>query len=301
MNDSLQNSCRDVYVSNCGHGFYMAATQNCRIENCVAANIDKFALVAYDNENLVVEKCDFANAGDGVVDPGYPVTAFGWGSGVLLSYGNDCFALRNSKLKNINAGSALIRSLQSANDVYDGNWIRADTVTDTTHKAFYVQSSYGTQIINNEFHPANDGFGATKKYEQIELYNTQTADTMLTMIVGNTFGDVSGMDIAYNIKVLGATNLATHQVIIEGNNFGFNAPRASACVVDSDIVIDTCTLVTSRIQNNLHVAPTNVTRTACVLGTNINDNQNKIGPSRFTANSGTIAADYSGIDQSVLL
>lgn len=300
MYNALQNICRDVYVANCGHGFYMATTQNCRLENCVAIDSDKFALIAYDNENLVVDKCNLLNAGDGVVDPGYPATTFSWGSGVVLSYENDCFALKNSKLKNINAGSALIRSLTSVNDVYDSNWIRADTVTDTTHKAFYIQSSYNTQIINNEFHPANDGFSATRKYEQIELYNTSTTNTMLTRIVGNTFGDVSGMDIAYNIKVGGNSSVRTQQVIIEGNNFGFNTARSAACVVDSDILLDTCAVVSSRIGNNLHIASTNVTRTVGVLGSSIGDNRNTIGPSQFSANGGTITAQYSGVDQSVL-
>lgn len=300
MYDALQNICRDVLVSYCGHGFYMATTQNCRIENCVAVYSDKFALIAFDNENLVVDKCDLLNAGDGVVDPGYPVTSFSWGSGVVLSYQNDSFVLKNSKLKNINAGSALIRSFLSVNDVYDSNWIRADTLTDTTHKAFYIQSSYNTQIINNEFHPANDGFSATRKYEQIELYNTQGADTMMTRIVGNTFGDVSGMDIAYNIKVGGNSNSRTQQVIIEGNNFGFNVARSSPCVVDADILLENCALVSSRISNNLHIAPTNVTRSIGVSGSNITDNRNTIGPSRFSANGGTITAEYSGVDQSVL-
>jgi len=300
MYNALQNICRDVYVANCGHGFYMATTQNCRLENCVAIDSDKFALIAYDNENLVVDKCNLLTAGDGVVDPGYPSTTFSWGSGVVLSYENDCFALKNSKLKNINAGSALIRSLTSVNDVYDSNWIRADTVTDTTHKAFYIQSSYNTQIINNEFHPSNSGFSATQKYEQIELYNTSTNNTMLTRIVGNTFGDVSGMDIAYNIKVGGNSSVRTQQVIIEGNNFGFNTARASACVVDSDIFFDNCSINSSRIGNNLHIASTNVTRTVCVLGSSIRDDQNTIGPSQFSSNGGTITAQYSGVDQSVL-
>lgn len=300
MYNALQNICRDVYIANCGHGFYMSTTQNCRIENCVAVTIDKFALVAYNNENLVVDKCDLLSAGDGVVDPGYPATSFSWGSGVVLSYQNDCFTIKNSKLKNIEAGSALIRAFSSVNDVYDSNWIRADTNTDTTHKAFYIQSSYNTQIINNEFHPALDAFSATQKYEHIELYNTQTTDTMLTRIVGNTFGDVTGMDIAYNIKIGGNSTARTHQVIIEGNTFGFNTARSSATTVDVDVLISNCALVSSRIANNLHIASSNVTRTACVLGSSFTDNKNVIGASRFSTNGGTITAEYSGIGESVL-
>jgi hypothetical protein len=50
----------------------------------------------------------------------------------------------------------------------------------------------------------------------------------------------------------------------------------------------------------LHIASTNVTRSVGILGSNITDNQNKIGPSQFSANGGSITAEYSGIDQSVL-
>lgn len=299
MYNTLQNICRDVYVSDCGHGFYMATTQNCRLENCAAVNIDKYALLAYDNENLVVDKCDLLAAGDGVVDPGYPSTAYGWDSGVVLSYGNDCFALKNSKLKNIDAGSALVRSIQSFADVYDSNWIRSDAISDVAHKGFYVRSSYNTKITNNEFHPGLSSY-PSRGYEHIELYNDSTADTMLTTITGNTFGDVAGQGITYNIKIGGNNTARTHQVIIEGNNFGFNTGRSSATTVAADILIDTCALVASSIKNNLHIAATNVTRTACLSASNITDNRNIIGPSRLIANGGTLTTEYSGIGESVL-
>jgi hypothetical protein len=300
MYNALQNICRDVYVANCGHGFYMATTQNCRLENCVAIDSDKFALIAYDNENLVVDKCNLLNAGDGVVDPGYPATTFSWGSGVVLSYENDCFALKNSKLKNINAGSALIRSLTSVNDVYDSNWIRADTVTNTTHKAFYIQSSYNTQIINNEFHPSNSGFSATQKYEQIELYNSQTSEVFQASIEGNTFGDVSGMNIAYNIKVGGNANTRSYQVVIRNNKFGYRAARSAACVIDADVVLASCAVRCSDISANTHYAAANVTRSLGYQATTVTLLENKVGPNEFRANSGAITAEYSGLTESVL-
>lgn len=300
MYNALQNICRDVYVSNCGHGFYMSTTQNCRLENCVAIDSDKFALAAYSNENLIADKCNFLSAGDGVVDPGYPSTSISWGSGVVLSYGNDNFVMRGCKSKNINAGTALIRSIQSINDVYDSNWLRADTTTDTSHIAIYGERTYNIQILNNEFSPSNDGFSATQKYQQITIYNTSAADPVTARIVGNTFGDVSGMDIAHNVKLFGSSDNRSITAIIEGNSFGYNASRSSACVVDADITIDTCTLKNSRILSNLHIAPTNVTRSIGVQGVTFIDSQNTIGPSTFATNGGTITAEYSGIDQSVL-
>jgi hypothetical protein len=300
MYNALQNICRDVYVSDCGHGFYIATTQNCRLENCVAIDIDKFALAAYDNENLIVDKCDLLSAGDGVVDPGYPATSISWGSGVVLSYGNDNFVLRGNKVKNINAGSALIRSIQSINDVYDSNWLRASTLTSTTHIAIYGERTYNIQILNNDFSPSNDGFSASQKYQQISLYNTSANDPVTARIVGNSFGDVSNMNIAHNIKLYGSASSRIFTAIIEGNSFGYNAARSGACIVDADVVIDTCSLKNSRIQNNLHIAPTNVTRSIGIQGTTIVDTQNTIGPETFQTNGGTITTEYSGIGQSVL-
>ena len=300
MYNSLQNVCRDIYIANCGHGFYLATTQNCRIENCVSVDSDKFAVVAYDNENLIVDKCDLLNAGDGTVDPGYPATSYSWGSGVILSYGNSAFALRNSKVKNNSSGSALIRSLTSVNDVYDGNWLRATTYTDVLHQAIYGFRTYNIQITNNEFSPANDGFSATQKFKQITLENTSATEPMICRIVGNSFGDVSGMDIAWNIKLLGNASTRAFTATIQNNQFGYNVARSSASVTNADIVFDTCTLQYSNVSSNLHFAPTNVTRDVGILGSTVVDNQNKIGPSSFATNGGTITTEYSGIDQSVL-
>lgn len=299
MHNCLQNVCRDVYISNCGHGFYMASTQNCRILNCAAAHIRKFALVAHDNENLIVDGCDLVHCGDGVVDPGYPRTQFSWGSAVLISYGNDNFVLRNSKIKNNNTGYALILSFLSRNDLFDGNWIRPDAAKDAPHKGFYIESSYGIQILNNTFHPANSGF-SKRKYEMIELRNTQTTDTMLVRIMGNMFGDVSGMDVAYNIKLTGNSNQRSFVALIEGNEFGFNGKRAAPCAVSADILLETCALHASRIANNLHIASGNVTRAVCVKAVDITGDGNRIGPSHFSQNGGTIGTSYEGIFPSVL-
>lgn len=299
MHNCLQNICRDVYVSNCGHGFYMSKTQNCRISNCVGAGIRKFALLAYDNENLIVDGCDFVNSGDGVSDFGYPKMQFPWGSGTVISYGNDNFVLRNSKLKNNNSGQALIFSFLSRNDVYDGNWIRPDAVNDAPHKAFYIENSYGVQILNNEFHPAKSKF-VKQKYEMIEFHNTQVADTMLVRIVGNMFGDVSGMDINYNIKFSGNRDNRSYIVILEGNEFGFNIKRAAKCIVYSDILLENCALYASRVSNNLHISSGNVTRVACVKAVNCTGHGSTIGPSHFSLNGGVISRPYDGIFPSVL-
>jgi hypothetical protein len=292
--NTLQNVFRDIYISECGHGFYMERAQNCRIDNCAVAGATKFALVAYNNENLIVENCDLVNSADGTADTGYPSTSFSWGSAILLDYGNDSFIFRNNKIKSNYAGSALIRAFNSRGSVYDSNWIRPDAVTDVTHKGMYLQETFGTKIINNEFYPAYTGF-TTKKYEMIEVYNTQSAATMLIEIAGNFFGDVAGMSVAYNIKLNGNSNSRTIQAIIEKNQFGFTSSSSSAGTVDADIVIASCSLQSSIIGNNLHVAGTNITRTVCVTASSYTMTDTYIGPSRFIANGGTLTAQYSGI------
>ena len=116
MFDTLQNVVNEVLAQQCGHSFFMYTTQNCRITNSLAVEIDKYALFALNNENLIVDKCDLLSAGDGIVDPGYPSSPIGFDSGIVLSSQNQNFVLSNTKLKNIAGGSSVIRSIQSDND-----------------------------------------------------------------------------------------------------------------------------------------------------------------------------------------
>lgn len=298
MFDALQNVVDEVLVQECGHGFFMYTTQNCRITNSVAVGIDKYALFALDNENLIVDKCDLINAGNGVVDPGYPSSSIGFDSGIVLSSQNQNFVLSNTKLKNIAGGSSAIRSIQSDNDTYTQNWIRAANNVDAPHKGIYAQRSYNIQIINNTFHPATTAFA--RKYQQVHLYNTLTNDTMAARIEGNTFGDVSAADIDYNILIEGNASTRSFSAYIGSNTFGFNTARGSATTVDYDIKIDNCLIEASQIQSNLFIASTNVTRSACVFASSITDTNNQIGPNRFSSNGGTITAQYSGVTPSKL-
>jgi hypothetical protein len=289
--DGLQNVYRDVIVQNCGHGFYLYRAQNTKLINCAADSITKAALIAYDCENVIVDHCDFVDAADGVASTNYPTT---FGSAIVISCQNEGFVLSNCKLKNTNGGR-VINSILSNNDVIEKNWLRADSLTDNVHKCIYAERSSGIRILNNTFAPANSGF-TSRKYQQIELYNTQTAEFFSATIEGNTFGDVSGMNIEYNIRLTGsATTRSFGPVVIRGNQFGYRDQRSSACVVDADITFDTCTVYGLVAERNLHYAPSNVTRTAGVLvpitATLFNA---QFGPSVFQANGGTITANYSG-------
>lgn len=293
MYNCLQNAMRDVLIEACGHGVYAHLTQNCRVLETVAVDCDKMALFALDNENLIVDGCDLIASGDGVQDPGYPVAPGVFGSCVLLDHSNNGFVLRNSKMKNTIAGSALIRSLFSNGSVYDSNWLRASAMTDVPHKGMYVERSAGIRIINNTFHPAASSF-PSRKIETIDFYTTSNEVTSFT-IEGNTFGDLSGQDIDYNIRLSGNSTSRAYQGSIRNNQFGFRSARASATVVDADIVLSNCSLTDSEIRMNNFYAATNVTRTVGITASSITNLRNDIGPNKFTAFGGTITAELSGI------
>ena len=298
MYDTLGITCRNLYITNCGHGFYMRQTQNCRIEDCIVDGVTKYALLSYQSDNLVVVRSDLIDAGDGVTEAGYPAAAFG--SGVVVSHSDFNFVMRDTKVKNNRAGEQAIRLIFTEGALIESNWIRADAQTDIQHRGIYAERCSGLRILNNTFDPSATAFSGTRKYEQIELYNSQTNETFQASIEGNVFGDVSGMNIAYNVKVGGNANTRSYQVSIRNNKFGYRAARTTACVVDADVVIASCAVRCSDIRGNTHYAPANVTRSVGYHATTVTLEENEIGPNEFRANSGTITAEYSGLTESVL-
>jgi hypothetical protein len=300
MYDTLAVTCRNVAVTNCGHGFYMRQTQNCRIEDCVVDGVTKYALLSYQSDNLIITRCDFIDAGDGIVDPGYPATTLGFGSGIVVSNNDFNFVFRDSKIKNNRAGEQAIRLLLSEGVVIDSNWIRADALTDVQHRGIYAERCSGLRINNNTFDPSTTSFSASRKYEQIELYNSQTNEVFQASVEGNVFGDVSGMNIAYNVKVGGNANTRSYQVVIRNNKFGYRNARSATCVVDADVVLASCAVRCSDISRNTHYAPTNVTRSLGYQATTVTLAENTVGPNEFRANGGTITTEYSGLTESLL-
>jgi hypothetical protein len=298
MYDTLAVTCRNVVIGNCGHGFYLRQTQNCRLEDCVVDGVTKYALLSYQSDNLIVARCDLIDAGDGVTEAGYPNATFG--SGIVVSNEDFNFVLRDSKIKNNRAGGQTIRLMFTEGAVIDSNWIRADAITDVQHKGIYAERCSGLRINNNVFDPGLTAFSATRKYEQIELYNSQTNETFHASIEGNVFGDVAGMNIAYNIKVGGNANTRSYQVVIRNNKFGYRAARSAACVIDADVVLASCAVRCSEIVANTHYAPANVTRSLGYQATTVTLAENRVGPNEFRANTGTITAEYSGITESLL-
>jgi len=290
--DTLAITCEKVFVSDCGHAFYMNRTQNCRIVNCVTDGITKAGVFAYDNENLIVDKCDIINCGDGSTDSGYPVADAGMGC--FVCYKDSNTVLSNSKVKGFNGTASIVVKGNGQNIVIKNNWIRGDANADIPHKAIYAERISNLQINDNLFYPSNTGYSATQKYEQIELFTPSTVPAFESTIEGNVFRDASGFDTAYNIKLSGDGNTRTHRSIITGNRFGSNSSLAAPAVVTNDILISDCRIESGVIGNNSHYAPTNVTRQACVEIDSSKLFKTTIGPSTFQTGGGTITANYVG-------
>lgn len=295
--DGVHNTCRKMNVSECGYGFYFYRSQNCRVIDCVAVNMIKSALIVMDTENVIALMNDFVGCCDGTPSTNLPIAAL---AGTVSSYLNEGFTFLGNKVKSPVAGP-LIASYRSS-DVIQFNWLRADPTTDVDCKGIFAQESSGIRILNNTFSPTGSAFPA-RKTQNIELYTTQTNLGMAATVEGNTFLDIPGNTIEWNIKLSGNAQTRAHTgVTIRGNNFGDTLAISSAGTVEADILLASCTLRDSTISGNKFSAPTNVTRTACLkIGASTTLVNNAIGPNSFLANGGTITANYDGIAENYVL
>lgn len=298
---TLAVTCRHVYISDCGNGFYLRRTQNCRIVDSVVTDIQKAGVFAYDNENLVVDACDLIDCGqdDGTTDPGYPVLDRDL-MGVFVSYMNNNLTLSNSKLKGFRGKALIVIKGDGHNINIRSNWIRGDSQWNAPHKAIYAERVSGLNIEDNLFTPSNTGFSETQKYETIELFSRSDAPAFHSTIEGNTFLDPSGFRVAYNIALRGNARTRVHRATIRNNRFGSGGARSAPCVVETDILVKNCVLESSYIGQNSHYAARNVTRATCLSASNVTLRKCAIGPNHFQAGGGAISENYVGMSESVL-
>lgn len=295
--DGLQNVYRDILISNSGYGFYFNLAQNTKIENCVVTDCAKFAYFAINNENIVADKCDFINSGDGVTDTGNPAPQLM--TGIIGSYANSGFILSNSKLKNTSGKAAIVQYLSNG-DVIKENWIRGSMLADVPHKAIYAYRCTSLKITGNTFSPSTTAF-TSKKYETIELYNDSLSTVCDAVISNNIFEGVSGFNIAYNIKIGGNANTRPFSgVLIKNNRFG-DAQSAAPSVIDADILIGSCLIQNSEISGNTHVASSDITLSSCVTkSAAVFENVLVARNGSYTNGTGIITQKYSGLTDSTL-
>lgn len=285
----LQNFYKNSSFQNCGHGAYFRLCQNTKVDNCVAVDCQKYAMIAYDCENFSVDRCDLLNSGDGIESSGYPISNFR--SGIFLSCQNQNLVFTRNKLKNTN-GIASVVSYLSDNDVIDSNWIRSDSTATNQAACVYAERSPGIRITKNTFTTTRiSGTGLPMK--RVELYNTQSLEPMSATIEDNVFFDSGTQD--FNIKIHGnSTARLFSGVSIRNNQFGNRVVTTESAsypfTTQNDILITNCTLQRSNISNNtFYAASGGVRRVNCisVSSATVNDG-NTIGPNSFVTNGGTI-------------
>lgn len=296
----LQNFYANSTFQNCGHGMYFQLCQNTKVDNCVAVDCQKYAVIVYDCENFSVDRCDLLSSGDGVESTGYPISNFR--SGIFLSCQNQNLVFTRNKLKNTN-GIGSVVSYLSDNDVIDSNWIRSDSTATNQAACVYAERSPGIRITKNTFTTTRiSGTGLPMK--RVELYNTQSFEPMSATIEDNVFFDSGTQD--FNIKIHGNSSARLFSgVSIRNNQFGnrIASPESASYprTTQNDILISNCTLQRSVISNNtFYAASGGVRRVNCISasGASISDG-NTIGPNGFVTNGGAIPGiidnEYSGI------
>ena len=292
QNDGLQNVYREIAINNCGGGFYMRLCQNTTITDSVVSFCVNPAIYAVRCEALRVLYCDLISSGELTLPANYEDSSTA--GGVIVSQFNEGLTVKGCKLKNT-SGKAQIISRVSDGDVFDSNWISSSMLLDVPHKSIYAERSPAIKIINNTFSPVTTIF-STQKYEQVELYTNQSTEAFSAIIENNTFLDVSGFDIDYNIKIGGASITSKFSsVSISGNRFGSRGARSAPSVVTNDIIINNCAFLDGVIEKNNSYAATNVTRVACISQSGANTANASLSQNSFSVNGGVITDGYTSL------
>jgi hypothetical protein len=296
MHDCIAVTHRHIYVDNCGHGWQARRTQNCRIDNFVCDTITKSGGFGYQNENLVVDECDYVYCGDGTVDAGYPA---GVGAvGALVFVLDENTVVSNTKAKSYN-GTALVTFKNCMGAVIDGGWYRPNAVADIDHIGIYVEAGDLTIDGNPTFDPAVSLFPA-RKYTMVHAMATQNAPSVVLVVKSGTFQDVSTQGMRANILVSGNNAARTAFLSVDdGVIFGSRSSLSAPSTVDANIELNNVTIVKgSRVGRVVHRKSSNGT---LAVGIKTVGTVNGVGNLRVeqayfeVSGTGVITAEYSGV------
>jgi hypothetical protein len=297
--EGLQNIYRDVFIHNCGNGFYLERTQTNKIENCTIYLCDKAGLYSYQNVGLTVNQCDFAgNGATGTTDTGYPVTLQ---MGNIVSGQDEVLIITSTKVKNT-SGAAQIYLESSNGVVIENNWLRSDADSSRSivvNHAVWANKCPAIQVNKNFFsHVLATGTTPASGKPKLVRFSTDYINGVFNgTFRGNTFATQSGLLTEYNLCLEGMTGntCILSGWDISGNRFGVPLVIGTATVTDVDILVQNCAFNRSRIRNNVFYAQTNMTRTRGISGVNLSDNGYlDIGDNLFQQDGGTISDNYYG-------
>jgi len=299
--DGLGNVFRDISVENCGNGFFMHRTQNCRIFNPLVTGCQDWGLMSYDNENLVVYDGDINTCGvDGVTNATGAIET-GMYTGNVLTARDEAFIMYGMKQKGA-AGVAQTHAFVTTANIRDC-WIRPDHIVDKDFIGILITNPIDVSIDGNVFSPTSGApYSATRKIYNVSATVASTHNIAKMRVNNNTFRTQGGTLVGANVKLMGAAGATRMEGLeIVGNAFGTPQNTIGATTIDADVLFSTGTFKDCTIERNNHYASTATTVTAhyqLTAGTFVTTSNRLINNSFSSQAIGAIPGVYSGLTAS---
>ena len=295
--EGLGDVFRDVSIENCGYGFFMHMTQNCRVIECLVTGCSDWGLFSYDNENLTVIGGDINQSGtDGVTNvTGYIET--GLYTGNICSARDDDFILSGVKQKN-SPGVAQTHLFTTIASI-QGGWIRASHEIDKDFIGILTTNPIDVSIKDVTFTPTSgSAYSATRKIYHTRLTVASTHNIGKYRVVDNKFRTQASAPVGACVHLKGATSVTRMEGYeVRGNAFGTPQNVVSAVTIDADVLFDTGTFANGVIEGNSHYDATNVTKTAHYAITGGTFNRNLFISNSYSSQvTGAIAGIFSGFN-----
>jgi parallel beta-helix repeat protein len=292
--DGLGNVFRDISIENCGHGIYLHLAQNCRIENPLITGCTGWGIHVYDTENTVIYDGDVNTCGTNGTTNATGRIEVDLGTGNILDARNEGFTLIGMKVKG-SPGTAQVHSFISAGEIASC-WIRADHTIDKEYIGVLVTQPVDVSIHDNDFSPAVSAFSGTRKITEVKVSVTATHNIAKVRVNDNQFRAQGGTLFRAFVHLVGASSATRMEGLeVQGNSFGMPLTVASACTIDTDVLLDTGAFFNNLLRANNHYTSTNVTKTAHYELTGGSYLYNDFDCNSFSSQaSGVIAGVFSG-------
>jgi hypothetical protein len=299
--DGLGNVWRDISISNCGYGYYLQNTQNCRIIETLITACTAWGVQSYDNENLTIIGGDINNSGtDGVTNAtGAPET--GLYTGNVCSARDEHFTVTGLKTKG-SPGIAQVHLFTTSATLREG-WYRpshyiGEVDIAKVYSGVLVTNPVDVTIDGIDFSPAVATFSLTYATTHIKLTVASTHNIGKVRVVNNRFRTQGSVLTAACVHLKGTTGSTRMEGLeVSGNSFGTNLIVSSAVTINADVLLDTGAFKNCRIEGNNHYDATNVTKVAHYVATSATfDASNELRLNSFSSQvTGVIAGIYTGL------
>jgi hypothetical protein len=255
---------RDTSIENCGYGFYMQLTQNCRILEPLVTACTAWGLLSYDNENINIIGGDINNSGDTAVTNATGIPETGLYTGNVLSARDENFMLIGIKLKG-SPGIAQVHAFNTSATFRDG-WYRASHEIDKDFIGVLITNPVDVSVSDIDFSPTSgNAFAATKKITHVKATVASTHNIAKVRVANNQFRTQGGTLVAACVHFVGSsTSTRMEGLEVSGNSFGMPLTVAGTCRIDADVLLDNGVYSDCVVRGNTHYTSTGTVNTAIV-------------------------------------